>query len=323
MPYQLVFVETTFEEDRWVQAVEVRPTARQVVHHALIHVIPKEKVAQARERRRGGENNGDGFFAVYVPGNNVLQFPAGFGKLLPAGATLRFQIHYTPNGEAAEDKTAVGLKFCKTKPTNEIRVSAVAARLDIPPGDPNYQAQGILPVPFDAKLISFMPHMHVRGKAYKYELRLPNGETRPILDVPHYDFNWQLQYKLADFVDAPTGSQLVGTAWYDNSTNNPANPDPTQRVKWGEQTYEEMMLGYVEYYVPGSTGPAESIAEAALRDGRIVFMALDKNRDGKITLDESPSPKNFKDADADGDGIVTPEEFGEYWKRQAARLRNR
>jgi len=320
MPYQLVFVETTFEEDRWVQAVEVRPTARQVVHHALIHVVPKEKAAQARERRRGGESNGDGFFAVYVPGNNVLQFPDGFGKLLPAGATLRFQIHYTPNGEATSDQTAVGLKFCKVKPPHEIRVSAVAARLDIPPGEPNYQVQGILPVPFDAKLISFMPHMHVRGKAYKYELRLPNGETKPLLDVPQYDFNWQLQYKLADFVDAPAGSQLIGTARYDNSTNNPANPDPTQRVRWGEQTYEEMMLGYVEYYVPGAVGTSGSIAEAALRDGSIVFLALDKNRDGKITLDETPSPKDFKDADADADGNVTPDEFREYWKRRTARL---
>ena len=323
MPYQLIYVETTFGEDRWVRAVEVRPTARQVVHHALIHVIPKDKVERAKERRRGGENNGDGFFAVYVPGNNALKFPDGLAKLIPAGATLRFQIHYTPNGTATKDQTAVGLQFCKTRPEHEIRVSAVMTKLDIPPGEVNYEARGTLPVPFDAKLISFMPHMHVRGKAYRYELRLPGGETRTLLDVPRYDFNWQLQYKFAQYVDAPAGSQLLGTAWYDNSTNNPANPDPTARVRWGEQTHEEMMLGYVEYFVPsvkaGETG--DSIREVAMRDGGIVFVGLDKNRDGKITLDETPSPKDFKDADADGDGSVTREEFKEYWKRRTERPR--
>lgn len=320
MPYQNVFVETNFGEDRWVQAIEVLPTARQVVHHALVHIIPKG----ADPSKRGRAQNGDGFFAAYVPGNNTLQFPEGFGKLIPAGATVRFQLHYTPNGAATTDQTAMGIIFSKAKPKHEVRVSAVMSRLEIPPGDPNFEVHGALPVPFDAKLISFMPHMHLRGKSYKYELRLPNGDKQLLLDVPRYDFNWQLQYKLAQLIDAPAGSQILGTAFYDNSTNNPANPDPTARVKWGEQTYDEMMLGYVEYYIPSQQpGSQVSLVELAMRDSGAIFNTLDKNHDGKITLDETPSPKEFDQADANHDGAVTREEFAEYWKRRTAAVRTK
>jgi peroxiredoxin/mono/diheme cytochrome c family protein len=320
MPYQNVFVETKFTEDRWVHAMEVRPTARDVVHHVLVFVVEPDKVDKAR--RRGANTEGGNFFAVYVPGNNVLRFPDGLAKLIPAGSVLQFQIHYTPNGTATRDQTALGMVFAKTPPKHEVRVAAIAAKLDIPPGDANYQTRGKVPVPFDAKLMSFMPHMHVRGKAYRYELQLPNGTTNVLLDVPRYDFNWQLQYRLAEFVDAPAGSTLRGYATYDNSTNNPVNPDPTARVKWGEQTDEEMMLGYFEYYVPSiPAGQKVSLVEAAARDGGLIFNGLDKNRDGKLTPNESPIAKQFKDADADADGIVTRDEFRVYWQKQREKPR--
>jgi hypothetical protein len=218
----------------------------------------------------------------------------------------------------------VGLLFAKTRPKHEVRVAAVAAKVDIPPGEANYETRGRMPVPFDAKILSFMPHMHVRGKAYRYELQTPDGKTRPLLDVPRYDFNWQLQYRLAEPVDAPAGSTLLGAAWYDNSAGNPANPDPKQRVKWGEQTDEEMMLGYFEYYVPameGSKGGA-SIVEAAARDGSAIFVFLDKNKDGTITADEAPAAQH-KEADGDGDGRVTREEFRAYWRKQQERRAER
>jgi hypothetical protein len=321
MPYQNVIVETKFAEGHWVRAIEVRPTAREVVHHVLVHVISPEKLEQARSRGRGGDREGGNFFAAYVPGNNKLNFPEGFAKLIPAGAGLHFQIHYTPNGTATRDQTRLGLIFSKTPPQHEVRVAAIMSRLDIPPGEANYQAQGTIPVLFDAKLLSFMPHMHVRGKSYRYELEAPNKEKRVLLDVPRYDFNWQLQYRLAEPIDAPVGSQLRGYAVYDNSRNNPSNPDPNARVKWGEQTDDEMMLGYFEYYVPSlKPGQKEaSLLLAAARDGGVVFNLLDKNHDGKITINESPSRDAFGQADADVDGSVTREEFKVFWQKQQNR----
>ena len=279
MPYQNFIVDTKFTEDCWVRAIEVRPTAREVVHHVLVHVIPADKLEEARKRRRGGDREGGNFFAANVPGNNKLNFPEGFAKLIPAGAGLHFLIHYTPNGTATRDQTRLGLIFSKTPPQHEVRVAAIASRLDIPPGEANYQAQGTIPVLFDAKLLSFMPHMHVRGKSYRYELETPDKEKHVLLDVPRYDFNWQLQYRLAEAIDAPVGSQLRGYAVYDNSTKNPSNPDPDARVKWGEQTDDEMMLGYFEYYVPSlQPGQKESsLLMAAARDGGAVFAFLDKN----------------------------------------------
>jgi peroxiredoxin len=319
MPYQNVFVATQFGEDKWVSAIEVLPTARDVVHHALVYVVPADRVEKARQSRRDTE--GGNFFAAYVPGNNVLRFPEGFGKLIPAGASLHFQIHYTPRGTATRDQTAVALRFSKTPPKHEVRVAAIAAKLDIPPGEANYEAHGTVPVLFDAKIMSFMPHMHVRGKSYRYELKFPDGKTELLLDVPRYDFNWQLQYCLADFVNAPAGSTLFGTARYDNSTNNPANPDPAKRVRWGEQTDDEMMLGYFEYYIPSieATNKQTSISELVWRDGGLVFNGLDKNHDGVITIDESPSAEQFREADADHDGKVTREEFKVFWQRQRAK----
>jgi hypothetical protein len=322
MPYQNVFVETTFSEDRWVQALEVRPTAREVVHHVLVFILPKQTNAPATATNstarpgRARQDAGGNFFAAYVPGNNLLQYDSGFAKLLPKGATLQFQIHYTPNGTATTDQTRLGLIFAKEPPRHEVRVVGIAnPRLRIPPGADNYEVPAATPVLFDAKVLSFMPHMHLRGKAFRYELALPDGTKKLLLDVPRYDFNWQLQYKLIEPIDAPIGSRLLATGWYDNSTNNPANPDPTREVKWGPQTDDEMMLGYVEYYVPGLKPGDKTSLTQAVRDGAVMFNVLDKNRDGKISRDEAPSPASFRQADVDADGAVTREELKSYLQR--------
>jgi thiol-disulfide isomerase/thioredoxin/mono/diheme cytochrome c family protein len=239
MGYQTVRVDTGFDEDRWVQAVEVQPTAREVVHHVLVFAVPKGA-------RPGGE--AAGFFAVYVPGNNMLVYPDGYAKKLPKGATLYFQIHYTPNGKATTDQTKIGMVFARQAPRHEILVAGVVnTRFQIPAGADNHEVTAKIPVPFDAKVLALFPHAHLRGKAAKFDLKTPDGKSATLLDVPHYDFNWQLQYRFADPVAAPRGSSLTYTAWYDNSEKNPANPDPKKAVRWGQQTYEEMHLGYVEY----------------------------------------------------------------------------
>ena len=247
MPYQTLRVETTFTEDRWVQAYEVQPTAREVVHHVIVRVHSKG----TRSGRGEGESERDGYFAAYVPGNAHAVFPPGFAKRIPAGATVTFQMHYTPNGRATTDRTRLGLVFTQEPPRHVIEVAGLAnPRLRIPPGADNHAETASITLPFDATILGFMPHMHLRGKAARYETVLPDGSRRLLLDVPRYDFNWQLPYEFAEPPTLPRGSRLIYTAWYDNSAVNPANPDPSREVRWGPQTHDEMLLGFVEYYVP-------------------------------------------------------------------------
>jgi hypothetical protein len=244
MPYQNVVVETNLTEDRWVRGYEIQPTNRAVVHHVIVGVHPK-----------GGKITGNGadsgFFAAYVPGNSYRVLPEGFAKFLPAGSRLSFQIHYTPNGHATQDQIKIGLLYASGPPQYEIHVSSVVQpRLNIPPGEANHVETAETTVPANMMLMSFMPHMHVRGKAFKYELTTPDGKTETLLDIPHYDFNWQLQYQYAQPKFIPAGSKIKITAVFDNSAGNPANPDPTQTVHWGQQTFNEMMIGYVEHFTP-------------------------------------------------------------------------
>lgn len=301
MPYQNVTVETNLEEDKWVQALEVQPTAREVVHHVLVHAIPKGTMPQRnagigaiRPGAEDGREEAQGFFAIYVPGNSVLIYPEGYAKKLPKGCTLRFQIHYTPNGKATEDQTKFGLVFAKEPPRHEVKVVGIVNnKFLIPPGDDNFKVDARIPIPFDAHILAFAPHMHLRGKAAKYELKTPDGQTATLLDVPHYDFNWQLLYRFATPVFAPKGSSLSFTAWYDNSEGNPANPDPKKLVRWGQQTYDEMHLGYVEYIIdgPGKVAAANSPKAAVkIPPGGVeipeafkgVFKRYDLNGDGKL-----------------------------------------
>ena len=315
MPYKNVFVKTEFSEDRWMQAYEILPTAREVVHHVLVFAIPKSQSDENGLRRASARGEGGGYFAAYVPGNSAIRFPDGFAKKLPAGATLQFQIHYTPNGAATQDQTRMAIRFSPETPRFAIHGAGVVNPVfNIPPETDNYKVSASLPVPFDAKLMAFMPHMHLRGKAFRYELASASGESQMLLDVPHYDFNWQLSYRLAEPLDVRAGSRIEATAWYDNSSANPANPDPKRTVKWGPQTDEEMMIGFVEYYVP-SAGIGEAPPMRAGRgaiDVGTIFKQFDKNSDGKITSDELPKDslvqRMVERLDTDKDGVITLEE---------------
>lgn len=255
MPYQTIYVETNFLTDRWIQAYEVQPSARAVVHHVIVRVHPPGPAERREKAAAAGER--DGFFAAYVPGNTHAIFPPGFAKKIPAGATLSFQMHYTPNGRATTDQTRLGLVFAAAPPRHVIHVAGLSNhRLRIPPGAARHLETASITIPSTVTVLGFLPHMHVRGLAARYEALSPDGARRLLLDVPAYDFNWQLAYQLAAPLTLPRGTRLVYTAWYDNSTGNPANPDPTKTVRWGPQTFDEMMLGYVEYYFPDRTLPA-------------------------------------------------------------------
>ena len=250
MPYQQVIVDTFLEQDEWVEAIEVQPGNRSVVHHVLVFVQESDEDPGIRD---DAADERGGYWGIYVPGNSTLVYPRGYAKRIPKGARLRFQMHYTPNGTETEDSTRIGLVFAKQAPQYEVRVAAVVnPTFRIPPGAANHQVVGsIRNIPVDLQILGFLPHMHLRGKAARYDL-ISNGETRTLLDIPSYDFNWQLLYRYAEPLHVKSGDTLQFTAWYDNSSANPANPDPTREIRWGPQTEDEMHLGYVEYVVPGA-----------------------------------------------------------------------
>lgn len=245
MPYQFDVVETELTEDQWVTAYEILPSQRDVVHHVIVKVHEKGSAA-----RDAGEGAG-GYWAVYVPGNGSQKYNQGFARLLPAGSKVSFQIHYTPSGTAKQERLRMGLVFAKDKPQYEVRTVGVAhLGISIPPHTAAHVETKTQRVPFDIPIMGFMPHMHIRGAAFKYEAIDESGKSEVLLDIPRYDFNWQLNYSYKTPKLVPSGSTIKITAVYNNSESNAANPDPGKRVKWGPQTIDEMMIGYVEYFVP-------------------------------------------------------------------------
>jgi mono/diheme cytochrome c family protein len=250
MSYQNVVVETGLEEDKWVVAAEILPTDRAVVHHVLVFAIDPRLPKTPRQ----GE--GQGYYAAYVPGNTKQILPEGFAKKLPKGASIKFQIHYTPNGTATKDQVKVGFKF-GPPPNYEVKVFPFGnPKFELQPEKADQELKFEFKLPMEVTLTAFSPHMHLRGQAARYEYDVIDPKTKRVtdtkvlLDVPHYDFNWQLRYELAEPITLPAGTPVRYTAWYDNSSKNPANPDPKAKVKWGDQTFEEMFLGYAEWYGP-------------------------------------------------------------------------
>jgi AhpC/TSA family len=255
--YKYVYTQTHFDEDKWITAVEIRPTQPKVVHHVIALIEePGRKALTPRERaalKPGApppaepQDSALGFFAITVPGSLGIKYPEGTGKRLPKGAWLKFEIHYQPNGEQVTDRTEIGFRFSK-RPLREVQSrSAPYAEFVIPPNHPHYEVKASYDFREAGRIISLFPHMHLRGAAFRYDLELPDGRTVELLSVPKFDFNWQSYYEFRTPVDVPAGSKLLATAWYDNSKNNPWNPDPSKEVRWGPQTYEEMMIGYFDF----------------------------------------------------------------------------
>jgi peroxiredoxin len=240
VPYQHIVVPTHFEEDRWVQAAEARPGNRAVVHHILTFIQQAEKPLAAQD---------DNILVGHAPGDLPLVLPPGVAMKIPKGAKLIFQMHYTANGVEQSDRSSVGLIFAKEPPKHAAHTRTVNnLEFVIPPGAANHQVRSGFTFPKDAVVLSFMPHMHLRGKRFQYEVVYPDGRCEIVLSVPRYDFNWQSTYRLATPLRIPAGTRLECTGTFDNSADNPNNPDPTQQVRWGDQTWEEMMGGLLDYY---------------------------------------------------------------------------
>lgn len=269
--YQYVILPTGLEQDKWVQKVEVRPAARDAVHHAVVYIRPPGS-AWLSGRPRGvtfslpstpdHRPNPLSFtksdiLLVYTPGNAVDSWPDGMAKKIPAGSDLVLQMHYTSNGKARRDQTRIGVVFASGKPAKAVYTLQMSNdRFVIPPRDPEYQVEVSGTLPNDALLISLFPHMHLRGKGFEYMTVAPGGRVQVLLDVNHYDFNWQLNYKLSPPLLLRAGTRLVCTGTFDNSPNNPRNPDPSAEVRFGEQSWEEMMIGFFDVAVDSSLSKA-------------------------------------------------------------------
>ncbi len=259
--YQYVEIPTNFTEDKWVKAIEILPGAREVVHHVIVyarppapppgtprqpsilayredHLQPQAPPDPNKPRRRLGP-----MIAAIAPGTDAQVFPEGTALRVAAGSVLTLQLHYTAHGHAMSDKSRVGFVFAKEEPAEEMVATAFTNDVFVlPAGSSNIAVPSEIGFKESAKIYAMVPHTHLRGKKWDYRLVYPDGKVESILSLPNYDFNWQTYYKFAKPLVIPPGAKIEATAWYDNSANNPSNPDPKVDVRWGDQTWEEMQF---------------------------------------------------------------------------------
>ncbi len=276
--YMDFLLPKAFTEDKWIEKIEIRPGARSVVHHVVLYTRPPGSkfmeeikagvpLTEPEDEPAKEPDTGEGeLFAlgdhevvsVYVPGGTAYQTEPGQARFVKAGSDLIFSMHYTASGKATVDRTRVGIVFAKQSPRERVVNTAVFnTRFRIPPGAPDHAVEARVTLNCDATLLNFFPHMHLRGKSFEYRATYPDGKSETLFLMPKYDFNWQLTYQLAQPVKLPKGTVITAIAHYDNSPNNPFNPDPTKEVHWGQQTWEEMIVGFIDVAIPLNTDPAE------------------------------------------------------------------
>lgn len=264
--YTYFIVPTGFQEDTWVQAAEARPGQRPVVHHIIAFVRePGSKWMRdypvgkgfVPNKKGNGEGGGE-FLTGFAPGAVPEILSEGQAKLIKAGSDIVFQMHYTANGKAAADRSRLGLVVAKGPVKQRVLTLAAQNRkFAIPDGAANHEVSGGMTLHAASELTALFPHMHVRGKAFEMRAVYPTGETEVLLKVPRYDFNWQLAYRLETPKKLPKGTRIEATGWFDNSVNNKWNPDPKQEVRWGDQSWEEMMIGFFNVAIDAGSSPRE------------------------------------------------------------------
>jgi peroxiredoxin len=239
--YQMFVADPGWTEDKWIKAIEPRPGNPAVVHHILMFVLPPDGNLQ-------GLGEGNDFLGAYAPGLRPEPLEDGLARLVPAGSKLIFQMHYTPNGTPQQDRSYCGFVFADPQTVRkEVRVnSALNVVFQIPPGESDFPVQARHVFHDDTLLLTLMPHMHLRGKSFRYEAVYPDGKKEVLLDVPRYDFGWQTNYRFSEPKYMPRGTRMDCYAVFDNSPDNLNNPDPTKTVGFGDQTFEEMMIGFFE-----------------------------------------------------------------------------
>lgn len=305
LDYRHFSSEYVFPDETWVQAAQILPGNHSVVHHILAFC------EGPRGRQAIGALDGiDGFLAAYVPGLIAEPFPEGSAKRIPAGSRLIFQVHYTPNGTPQTDCSRIGLIFADSKTVRReiVSSSAIRRQLEIPPGVSDHQVTAFSHRPLEgAMLLGMMPHMHLRGKSFRFQLQSADGSVRNLLNVPRYDFHWQSSYRLAEPILLHAGDRICCLAQFDNSRENLNNPDPTQTIRWGDQTREEMMIGYFDIAVERNDEPIDPLDLdrhiALVRS----FDRFDRNLDGVWTREEIPesAAARFQVLDCNADSQVT------------------
>lgn len=322
--YQYYVVDPGFEQETWITDAQVLPGNRSVVHHCIVFVRPPD----------GSNTKGIGWLTAYVPGQRALPMPTGYARRIPAGSKLVFQMHYTPTGSVEEDLTRLGLCFTEeSEVTHELfTLAAINHDFEIPPQQENYPVKGSRGnLPENGKLLAVAPHMHLRGKSFRLFAEKDREKTT-LLNVPNYDFNWQHVYAFAEPIGLDDIDRISFVSHFDNSDKNPSNPDPNAYVTWGDQTYQEMAIGFLEVAVPRRTSASEAITrnpepagptaaqkEAADKYAEQYFEKLDTNRDGVILRDELPSAIGrfgFRNLDRDGDDRITPDEIRKSYLRR-------
>ncbi|MEZ6134554.1 MAG: redoxin domain-containing protein [Pirellulaceae bacterium] len=236
--YKHFEVDPGWDEDKYIVQTEARPDRRAVVHHILVYVIPPGADKRDPEQVLAG----------YAPGSLPLELTDGVAIHVAAGCKLLFEMHYTPNGTEQADLSYVGFRFTEKENVTKLLHGRIAInqRFEIPPEQANHEVRATYECKSDEDLLSMTPHMHLRGKAFRYEAIFPDGRREVLLNVPKYDFNWQLKYILEQPLRLTRGTRIVCTAVYDNSQYNLANPDPSRPVRWGDQSFEEMMIGFMD-----------------------------------------------------------------------------
>jgi peroxiredoxin/mono/diheme cytochrome c family protein len=236
LDYRHVEVSAGNEQEAWVGAVWVKPGNRRVVHHVIARV------------KNGGQKDHLGereMFAGWAPGSTQTWFPSGSGKRIPAHAVFDLELHYTTNGSEQTDESEIGLYLVREPVHQRFEsVPVVNYQFEIQPGDPDSKVDGMYCFSKPATLHSVTPHMHLRGRWAKFEVLFPDGRRETVCSVPRYDFNWQLSYGLEKPLHLPAGTWVRLSGGFDNSARNPANPDPKKTVHWGEQSWDEMFLGW-------------------------------------------------------------------------------
>ena len=272
--YQYIEIPTNFTEDKWVQAIEVKPGVRSVVHHILVFskepgatpppaafttIVPRPFAPKEGQKPIDPNATLAGIRGVLIattaPGTNAMTFQPGSALLIKAGSILTFQIHYTANGTPTSDVSSVGFVFAKEPPQREVHTSAfLNPTFVLEPGEANKAVDSAIEFKQDVHITALFPHTHLRGKSWEYRLVYPDGHSEVVLSVPNYDFNWQTYYEFTTPLAVPKGARLEATAHYDNSVNNPSNPDPKVAVHWGEQTWQEMQYSGITYTVDEERG---------------------------------------------------------------------